>query len=746
MLRHKSIDRICGAVLALTLLLTCGFMGAASAGLIASDPSLGYENRLFDQSRLHTIDIVIDDWDAFLATCTSEEYSPCAVAIDGESAGTVGIRGKGNTSLTQVQSYGNDRYSFKIEFDQYQSGKTYHGLDKLSLNNLIQDKTLMKDYLAYTLMNRMGVAAPLCSFVRINVNGEYWGLYLAVEAVEDSFLQRNYGSDHGELYKPDSMSFGGGRGNGREFDMEAFSEQFGEMAGQFGLPENSELPENVDPSAIPAMGMNPGQMMNGGFDRERMPGTDESAAQESSERRSFQRGGMGSADVMLQYVDDDPSSYTNIFSNAKTDVTEADQQRLIAALQALSAGDIAAVDAEAVIRYLVVHNFLCNDDSYTGQMVHNYYLYEDDGVLSMIPWDYNLAFGGFSMGGGAGGSGATSTVNSPIDSPVSSGDISSRPMVAWIFAHEDCTSLYHQLYAQFIAESFDNGWIAEEIARVTDMIAPSVEEDPTAFFTYEEFLTATETLSRFCTLRAESISGQLDGTIPSTTEAQRANSADLVDASDLSLNDLGEFGMGGGGDFGGKGNVQGERMSRGFGREATDSAAETPAAGSIVPPETEEPADDVLTMPGEMPAMPGAGIPGESDPAMPGMPGGMGAQMPQNGGFAMPGMAPGQPMPEGGMTMPGTPPAGMNAPMAPMGEMPADSASIPTEASIVPPETAPASGETEEDVPADAPQLPEGFGASMPDQTSGENRILLAVSTIVLIAALLFAGFCKNNR
>ncbi len=45
---------------------------------------------------------------------------------------------------------------------------------------------------------------------------------LAVEGVEDAFLERNYGKEAGELYKPDSMSFGGGRGNGRDFDMEDF--------------------------------------------------------------------------------------------------------------------------------------------------------------------------------------------------------------------------------------------------------------------------------------------------------------------------------------------------------------------------------------------------------------------------------------------------------------------------------------------------------------------------------------------
>ena len=123
----------------------------------------------------------------------------------------VAIRGKGNTSLTQVEQYGNSRYSFKVEFDHYDNALSYYGLDKLSLNNLIQDNTMLKDYLCYQLMGSFGVDAPLCSFVYITVNGEDWGLYLAVEGVEESFLQRNYGSGYGELYKPDSQSMGGGR-------------------------------------------------------------------------------------------------------------------------------------------------------------------------------------------------------------------------------------------------------------------------------------------------------------------------------------------------------------------------------------------------------------------------------------------------------------------------------------------------------------------------------------------------------
>ena len=220
---HKNIDRICVVIIVLCLLLTLLFMNGKALGLQSASRTMGYEQTLFDTSKVHTINIIIDDWDSFISTCESETYSACTVVIDNEAVKNVAIRGKGNTSLSTVKTMGSERYSFKIEFDQYEDGKNYHGLDKLSLNNLIQDNTCMKDYLAYRLMGEFGVDAPLCSFAWITVNGEDWGLYLAVEGIEDSFLQRNYGRDTGELYKPDSMSFGGGGpGNGKDFNMEDF--------------------------------------------------------------------------------------------------------------------------------------------------------------------------------------------------------------------------------------------------------------------------------------------------------------------------------------------------------------------------------------------------------------------------------------------------------------------------------------------------------------------------------------------
>lgn len=509
----------------------------------ASEPA--YAKKLFAAGSVHTVDIVANsaDWQAMLDSARGEEYISCSLVIDGEAYKNVGIRPKGNSSLTTVASSDSDRYSFKVEFDHYDKNQSYYGLDKVCFNNAIQDNTYMKDYLCYTMMSSQGADAPLASYVWITVNGEDWGLYLAAEAIEESFALRTYGADYGQLYKPDSMDMGGG-GRGAELalanpgegqaDFPAIQADQGKAWMFADKPEDSENP---------LAGNLPGAFFGG-------------------------RGGMnapgGSGDVLLQYTSDNPEDYPNIFDNAVFDtVTAADQARLLGALEKLNAGEIeSSVDMKEVLAYFAVHNFVLNGDSYTGSMIHNYYLYEKDGILSMVAWDYNLAFGG--MDGGT----ATRAVNSPIDSPVSSGDISQRPMVSWLFASEEYTALYHQAMDDFLAEWFDSGRCAALIDSTAALIAPYVERDSTAFCTYEEFTNAVAVLKEFCQLRAQSVRAQLDGDIPSTTEGQ-TDSTNLVDASHLTLTDMGSQGMGRGFEIGQR---DGFRSQNSSGGEQSDSS------------------------------------------------------------------------------------------------------------------------------------------------------------------------------
>ena len=252
-------------------------------------------------------------------------------------------------------------------------------------------------------------------------------------------------------------------------------------------------------------------------------------------------------DIRLVYIDDNPESYKNIFYNAKTPIAIKDQMRLIQALKKLGKGanpdkaeDVdleGTVNVEEVIRYFVSHNYVVNGDSYTGSAVHNYYLHEKNGILSMIPWDYNLAFGGFgeiSLSKSPGEI-ATEAVNDPIDSPLSIAGNGKRPMADWIFTNQKYLKRYHELFQEFL----DQVEPLEIINETEALIADDVSHDISSFCTFEQFQKGVATLRSFCNLRTKSVQEQLNGLIPSTDNGQKAYPFNLVDASALNLNDLG---------------------------------------------------------------------------------------------------------------------------------------------------------------------------------------------------------------
>ena len=73
------------------------------------------------------------------------------------------------------------------------------------------------------------------------------------------------------------------------------------------------------------------------------------------------------------------------------------------------------------------------------------------------------------------------------------------------------------------------------------MIAPYVENDPTAFCSYEDHMLAADTLEQVCLLRAQSVRGQLEGEIPPTIRGQQENPGARLEAEHIQLEDLGDF-------------------------------------------------------------------------------------------------------------------------------------------------------------------------------------------------------------
>ena len=547
MVTNKYITKIISALMVLAVIL-CLVASAFSQQLQAvygnSTVTMEYESKLFDTEQIMDIDILMDedDWNDMLENAISEEYYSCDVVVNGKTFYSVGIRPKGNTSLSSIANDPDtERYSFKLEFDHYIEGQTCYGLDKLILNNNYADATNMKEAIVYDMYQYLGVDASLYNYAKICVNGEYRGVYLALEAVEDSFMLRNYGTEDGNLYKPESMGVGGGDKEKAGEDSNDPSENTADSDTAESEDAEKKIPQMGGPGEVPKMGNMPegaelpgnGNMPEGVEfpDDRNFPGVNMGAI-----------GGGGGAD--LNYTDDDLDSYSTIWEGEVTDSGKKDHKRVVEALKNISEGKEleTCMDVDNILKYMAVHTFVVNDDSLSGTMAHNYYLYEYNGKLNILPWDYNLSFGGMSMGGGMGGSssGATSVINDAIDTPFSSTNFFDA-----LLENEEYLELYHQYLNELVEKYVNDGQFQKTYERIRSQIDDLIADDPTAFYSYEEYEDAAQMLLEVVRLRAESVHGQLDGTIPSTEDGQQADSSNLIDGSDIELSVMGTMSGGG---------------------------------------------------------------------------------------------------------------------------------------------------------------------------------------------------------
>ena len=534
----KYIEKICIIVTAFAVLLTIIFMNGKRFGIEPVSGASGYEDRLFDTSYVHEIDIVMNNFDDMCGKADKTWYD-CNAVIDGEKFSNISIRIKGNAG--EVQSLGSSKYSFRIGFDHRNSMESYHGLNKLDLNNSAGDRTFMKDFLVYEAMSGAGVPSPLCSYVFLTVNGSDAGLYLAVESVDDAFLIRNFGKNYGNLYKPEC----------EETEYEKTIQSVGrdpqvdsndlDIVGR--TDENSGRDVSFDD---PMEHIDPNVLSQNDLDNIMAASSGESAAGNEdilSEESESADGSPGIQDTMaivkpddikLIYIDDDPGSYPNIFDNASQNVTGRDRAELIRALKTLSTGaDVSsAVDIDEVIAYFAVHNFVVSWNSYTGDTAGNYFLYEKRGHLSMLPWDYSSAFGTYRSAD------ATKMINYPVDTPLLKGLSGNRPMFDWIMKDQRYVTAYHAAMRDLIERYSGENDISFELKQIEAMLTPYIERDQNKFASETAFHKGVDTLISFWKLRSESVENQLSGIIPSTLEGQAESPELLIDADSLELIDM----------------------------------------------------------------------------------------------------------------------------------------------------------------------------------------------------------------
>lgn len=530
-----------------------------------------YITTIFNDDSVIEINIEMDEdsWQEMLDNAASEEYTAANITVNGTTYNNVAIRPKGNSSLSQlVTDDSTERYSFKIKLDKYVDGQTLDGLSKLVLNNNMSDTTSMKEYLSYKLLDSLGIPTPACSYAHITVNGEEWGLYLAVEPIEEEFIERNYGSIDGNLYKPESDNVAMGDKDNNEnkimdnnnfspsenttsennnkttidnsIDMQNQSNMNnGNSSGQMQMPPDMntgnstgemQAPPDMN-NGNPSREMQTPPDMNNGDSSGQMqtpPDMNKQSTNDSTNQPQIPNGigggiGRNSNGANLVWNGDDISNYSAIFDNAIFKTTDSDDYtKILDMIEHLdSLDDIESyLDVDEVLKYFAANTFLVNLDSYVSNMNHNYYLYENDGIVSILPWDYNLSFAGFQAGS------ASNAINFPIDSPVSD-SLEESPLIGKLLEVDEYKDIYHHYLNEIVENFVNNGTLETLITKTDSLISSYIQNDATAFYTYDEYKASLSNLINFGYDRATSIAAQLDGSQPSTNTGTIETTVDL---------------------------------------------------------------------------------------------------------------------------------------------------------------------------------------------------------------------------
>jgi spore coat protein H len=107
----------------------------------------------------------------------------------------IGFRLRGNTSRNSQKK------SFKISFNTYVDGGDWNGLEKLNINGEHNDPSVMRSKICWDLLRNFGVPAPRSNHVKLYINGDYYGIYINVEHIDEEFAESRFGNKNGNLYK-----------------------------------------------------------------------------------------------------------------------------------------------------------------------------------------------------------------------------------------------------------------------------------------------------------------------------------------------------------------------------------------------------------------------------------------------------------------------------------------------------------------------------------------------------------------
>jgi spore coat protein H len=132
------------------------------------------------------------------------------ITFDNNEMKSAVIRYKGNGTLLQAEGI---KYSLKIDLNDSFPGRSFNGIDKINLHNLVMDPGYMTDAISYRLFREAKVPASRTSYAKVyidvpdSLDNHYAGLYLLLENVDNDFAMHWFGTKKGAIFKPVTPNF-----------------------------------------------------------------------------------------------------------------------------------------------------------------------------------------------------------------------------------------------------------------------------------------------------------------------------------------------------------------------------------------------------------------------------------------------------------------------------------------------------------------------------------------------------------
>lgn len=189
---HRVVSR---GLLSGTLSLVC----AASLRAVTS----GDVSELFyapDKVQTIHLEITSEDLIRMQRALPERIYAAGSFRWNDQSLYPVGIRYRGGSSSMPESPY---KRSFLIAFSEFRKGQRFLGLRNAALDNGIQFGSLFSECLITEVLRGVGVKASRCNHARVYLNGKPAGVFVNVERVDKSFLERHFGTATGVLFKID---------------------------------------------------------------------------------------------------------------------------------------------------------------------------------------------------------------------------------------------------------------------------------------------------------------------------------------------------------------------------------------------------------------------------------------------------------------------------------------------------------------------------------------------------------------